>query len=301
MLRGLKTIARAVAPPSARMAWGRVYGDMKVRRAQAAFASGPPGPSFLNVEQLQVLMKRGYRPPPPIRYDADGLLDRADEKLLQLERRVKLDECRVCLELGCWDGMVLSALAGRGNTAIGADLSRSAFDKRAVAAGARLVQSDASGLPFRASSVDLIYSFAAFEHFRDPGAVVGESWRVLRPGGFLFLLFGPVYTSPYGLHAYRQIPVPYCHFLFTQHDLKSYAAAQGPPPAWPFVNGVSVTHYRRIWAEHTSRFDRLFYYEHPTGGVGAELIAEYPSCFRGKVTSFGDLLVSGIEICLRKR
>ena len=37
------------------------------------------------------------------------------------------------------------------------------------------------------------------------------------------------------------------------------------------------------------------------GGVGAELIAEYPSCFRAKVPTFDDLLVSAIEICLRKR
>ena len=32
-----------------------------------------------------------------------------------------------------------------------------------------------------------------------------------------------------------------------------------------------------------------------------ELIAEYPFCFRAKVPTFDDLLVSAIEICLRKR
>ena len=41
--------------------------------------------------------------------------------------------------------------------------------------------------------------------------------------------------------------------------------------------------------------------EHPTGGVGAELITQYPFCFRSKVPAFDDLFVSAVEICLCKR
>jgi 2-polyprenyl-6-hydroxyphenyl methylase/3-demethylubiquinone-9 3-methyltransferase len=300
-LTELKTIARAVAPSPVRSAWGRFYGDVKLRRARAAFERAGSGPPFLPIDTLPELMRRGYRPPDPVRYDAEGLVLRARDKRRQLAARVPLAECRVCVELGCWDGMALAALAGPGRLAVGADLSTSGFDRRAAAAGVRLVQSDAGRLPIAAGSVHLVYSFAAFEHFRDPRAVMAESWRVLRPGGYLFLMFGPVYTSPYGLHAYRQIPVPYCHYLFRERDLRGYVAAEGLPAAWPYVNGVTVSTYREIWAEQTTRFDRLFLDEHPTGGVGAELIAEHPSCFRGKVPSFDDLTVAAIEICLRKR
>jgi hypothetical protein len=137
--------------------------------------------------------------------------------------------------------MVLGALAKRGHVAYGADVSREGFDGRARAAGARLVLTDASTLGVRSETTDLVYSFAAFEHFADPHGVVDEAWRVLRPGGHLYLMFGPVYTSPYGLHAYRQIPVPYCQYLFTEADLKTYATSEGLPTAWPYVNGVSVT------------------------------------------------------------
>lgn len=301
MLRHLKTIARAVAPAPVTTAWGQLYGEMKVRRARMAFEGTATGPSFLPADALRVLMGRGYRPPDVIRYDAHGLTMRAREKIAQIDARVPLARCRVCVELGCWDGMVLAALAERGRIAYGADTSREGFDARARASGARLVQSDASKLALESAAIDLVYSFAAFEHFADPSAVMAESGRVLRPGGYLFLLFGPVYPSPYGLHAYRQIPVPYCQYLFTEDDLRAYAASEGLPTSWPYVNRVTVTEYRQLWANQAPRFEQLYYREHPTGGVGAELIAEYPFCFRPKVRAFDDLLVSAIEICLRKR
>ena len=67
------------------------------------------------------------------------------------------------------------------------------------------------------------------------------------------------------------------------------------------MNGVSVTDYRALFARQSSRLGWLYYLEHPSGGVGAELIAAHPSCFRTKVPSFDDLLVSAIEVCLVKR
>jgi SAM-dependent methyltransferase len=301
MLRQLKTLARVVAPAPVKNAWGLVRREMKRRQARIAFEGGATGPLFLPPGELNALMRRGYRPPDAIRYDPNGLVLRAEEKIAQMQARLPLSQCRTCVELGCWDGMVLAALARRGHVTYGADVSREGFDGRARTAGVRLVLTDASTLALRSAAIDLVYSFAAFEHFADPHGVVDEAWRVLRPGGHLYLLFGPVYTSPYGLHAYRQIPVPYCQYLFTEEDLKTYATSEGLPTAWPYVNGVSVTAYRRLWAQQTTRFEQLYYREHPTGGVGAELIARYPFCFRSKVPAFDDLFVSAVEICFRKR
>lgn len=301
MLRQLKTIARAVAPAPVKNAWGHLSSEMKRRRARIAFEGAMTGPSYLPPDALSGLMRREYRPPDAIRYDPDGLVLRAEEKVAWIQARLPLAQCGACTELGCWDGMVLAALAQRGHVAYGADVSREGFDRRARAAGVHLVITDASMLAVRSASIDLVYSFASFEHFADPHGVVDEAWRVLKPGGYLYLMFGPVYTSPYGLHAYRQIPVPYCQYLFTEADLKTYAASMGLPTAWPYVNGVSVTAYRQLWAQQTTRFEQVYYREHPTGGVGAELITQYPFCFRSKVPAFDDLFVSAVEICLRKR
>jgi len=303
MITKLKSIARVVAPQPVKTAWGGWYGPQKVRRARAAFESTNPAvaAAYIGVDEFTRLMETGFLPPDPVRYDPEGLAVRAEEKLGQLSARVPLNRCRTVLELGCWDGMVLAALRERGHTAFGADLNGDAFDARARQAGARLVQCDAAALGVAAASVDLVYSFAAFEHFADPGGVVDDAWRVLRPGGYLYLLFGPVYTSPYGLHAYRDIPVPYCQYLLSEHELKAWAAAAGLKTDWPYVNGVTVTAYRELFERQGRRFTQQYYHEHPTGGVGAELIAEYPLCFRNRVPAFDDLLVSGIEVCLRKK
>jgi SAM-dependent methyltransferase len=301
MLQQLKTLARVVAPTPVKNAWGLLRREMKRRQARIAFEGATAGPLFLPPGTLSALMRSGYRPPDTIRYDPDGLVLRADEKVGRIQERLPLTPCRTCLELGCWDGMVLAALARRGHLAYGADVSGEGFDGRARAAGVRLVLTDASTLALRSASIDLVYSFASFEHFADPPGVVDEAWRVLKARGYLYLMFGPVYTSPYGLHAYRQIPVPYCQYLFTDADLRTYAATEGLPTAWPYVNGVSVTAYRRLWAQQTPRFEQLYYREHSTGGVGAELITRYPFCFRSKVPAFDDLFVSAVEICLQKR
>jgi SAM-dependent methyltransferase len=305
VLQKLKRIARVVTPMPVRNAWGSVWAYAKARRARRAFASvaDRDGGQVLPIEALSDLMDRGYEAPEVIRYDPEGLVLRAREKVTRLAGRVPLDRMRSCVELGCWDGMVLAALRDRqrGITAFGADRYMNGIDARALAAGVRFVQTDAAQLGFASNSVDLVYSFAAFEHFADTRGTMEESWRILRPGGHLYLFFGPVYTSPFGLHAYRQIPVPYCHYLFADADLRTYATREGLPTAWPYVNGVSVTEYRRLWAEQGARFETLFHYEHPSGAVGAELITEYPSCFKSKVPAFDDLLVAAIEICLRKR
>jgi SAM-dependent methyltransferase len=303
MITQMKSFGRAVAPRPVTMAWGRWYGAQKIRRARAAFESTNPAcaATYIGVDEFTRLMEMGFRPPDPVRYDAEGLALRATEKIGQLSARVPLRRCRTVLELGCWDGMVLSALREHGHTAYGADWNRGAFDARARGAGARLVQSDAAALGIAPESVDLVYSFAAFEHFSNPSAVLDEAWRVLRRGGYLYLLFGPVYTSPYGRHAYREIPIPYCHYLLPENELKAWAAGAGLPADWPYVNGVTVTDYRQLFERQRHRFKPRYYREHPTGGVGAELIAAYPLSFRNRVPSFDDLLVSGIEVCLRKK
>jgi len=297
----LKKFAKAVLPAPAKDVLVRTYTDYKLRRAQEAFAACRGGPTFLPAEFLDRFMRAGYRPPDPIRYDPEGLEVRAREKVAILEQRVPLGECRDCLELGCWDGVVGKLLAEAGKRAYGIDIRGEGFDRNAIAKGVRFLQGDVRKIPIAKGSIDLVYSFAAFEHFPDLELVLAEVSRVLRSSAYLYLSFGPIYTSPYGLHAYRQIPVPYCHYLFSREDLEHYARRHGLSCDWPFVNGVTVAQYRRLWKMFSGDFEVLYYKEHPTGAVGAEIIRSYPLCFRGNVEDVQELFVSAIEIVLRKK
>ncbi len=245
-------------------------------------------------------MRTGHRGPDKIRYDLDGLEIRTSEKMSQLVSRLPLASCDKTLELGCMDGMVARALAQAGKKAMALDLSRDAFEAMAQQSGVQFVQGDACQMPLPDACVDLVYSFAAFEHFDRPEACVSECRRVLKKGGYLYLSFGPVYTSPFGLHAYREVPIPYCQYLFKNEDLIEYAKQNGLRYQWPFVNGFTVTQYQRIWDRFRPDFEALYYKEHPTGAVGAELIRRFPQCFKGRVEDTDDFFVSAIELCWRK-
>jgi len=63
----------------------------------------------------------------------------------------------------------------------------------------RLAAGDVSRLPYPDGYFDLATSVAAFEHFLDVPRVIGETWRVLRPGGVVFCAVH-LFTSLSGGH-----------------------------------------------------------------------------------------------------
>jgi ubiquinone/menaquinone biosynthesis C-methylase UbiE len=70
-----------------------------------------------------------------------------------------------------------------------------------------LVCGDVSKLPFREQSLDLVTSVAAFEHFLDVPSVLKEVHRVLKPGGFAWVLVHP-FSSLSGGHNVSLSEVP---------------------------------------------------------------------------------------------
>jgi ubiquinone/menaquinone biosynthesis C-methylase UbiE len=299
-IANLKKVARRVLPDGMKDSLVRARGFWKERRARRAFAACAAGPTYLGVEHIDKLISN-YRPPDAIRYDPDGLKQRAHEKILKLQDRIPLKQCQDCLELGCWDGLVSTTLAQMGKRSYGIDIRSEGFAATSRAAGVRFLQGDARQLPMKEASIDLVHSFASFEHFPNPDQVLAEIWRVLRPGGYFFVSFGPVFTAPFGLHAYREVWVPYCQYLFEPEDLKRYTQARNLPCDWPWVNGVSVSQYRRLWEQFRDRFDVVFKKEYPSGGIGAELIERYPECFKGRVEGVDDLFVSAFEMVFQKK
>ena len=180
------------------------------------------------------------------------------------------------------------------------DLTDALFDNAAREAGVRLIEADAVAMPFADAEFDLVCSFNAFEHFADPETVLREAIRVTKPGGVIYLLFGPLYWSSYGLHAMLSTTVPFCHVLFDRPALESYVAERGLAPI-PFatLNGWTVGQFRDLWQRHQASLEPEIYREIPSLH-GIDLVAEHPSCFRSKTDDFDDLLVANIEVRFRR-
>jgi SAM-dependent methyltransferase len=102
---------------------------------------------------------------------------------------------RDVLEIGCGVGLDLVRFASAGARATGVDLSATAVrlaGQYCAAAGARarLLQADATRLPFPASSFDFVYCHGVLSFASDPHGIVAEARRVLRPGGqALFMVY----------------------------------------------------------------------------------------------------------------
>jgi ubiquinone/menaquinone biosynthesis C-methylase UbiE len=160
------------------------------------------------------------------------------------------------------------------------------------------VAADAASLPLPDESFDVVYSYNTFEHIPRPDAAVSEATRVLRPGGHLYLDFGPLYFSPFGLHAYYSITVPYCQHLWTPEVREAFIAKHDLPPVTDYVNGWSIERWRDLWRGFQDRLETLHYVE--TGDLdGLGLVLEFPSCFRS--CTFESLVTGRISVLFRKR
>lgn len=95
------------------------------------------------------------------------------------------------LDVGCGGGFVSEALAAADCDVVGVDVAstniRAAISRPHVAT---YLRADAHRLPFRSESFDGVVVSEVLEHVADPGRVLGEAARVLRPGGRV-LFSGP--------------------------------------------------------------------------------------------------------------
>jgi ubiquinone/menaquinone biosynthesis C-methylase UbiE len=271
----------------------------KKHRIEAIFMRASNTPDFLDRCMLPVMQKK-FRHPAEYGYDPQTLKVRGSARARQLLCLPGMKHGRSFLELGCWDGMVCSALAEKGKVATGIDQRSSGFDSRAQGSKVHLMKMDASDLKFPDESFDCVYSYDAFEHFEDPEAVFQEAIRVTVKRGYIYLDFGPLYYSPYGEHAYRSITVPYCQFLFTRDALDEFAARNKLKPIdFKHVNGWSVEEYRQLWNRYTSVLKKVRYREVPDWSH-LDLIRQYPSCFKSKSAEFANFMVGHIRILFQK-
>ena len=278
------------------------YCRLKARRARKAFDAAADSPAWLSMAELQALQRAYPLEPVRYKYDAQSLAARGRERaqrLLSMSRR-HANRPQRFLDLGMWDGMTCRALQEMGKRAVGIDIRIEGLDETAGAGGATFAGMDAAGLGFVDESFDFVYSFNSFEHFPDPEAVLSEALRVLRPGGLLYLEFGPLWLSPRGAHQFQTISVPYVECLFTKDMLAEFAAARDIRLMGFFwMNEWPLSRYRSLWERNAGRLEKVVYHE-IYNADHVDLIERYPSCFRSKTQAFDDLIVSNIEGLFRR-
>ncbi|UFJ39138.1 class I SAM-dependent methyltransferase [Brevibacillus humidisoli] len=136
--------------------------------------------------------------------------------------------------------------------------------EKGLADVARFLTADASAMPFDDNSFDTIIMNDAMEHVDNPEATLEECFRVLKPGGHLYINFPP-YFHPYGAHLSDAIGIPWVHSLFSEKTLiESYKRLVEPLPDGPerisfrisrkdqgeeyfsYINKMTIARFRRI-------------------------------------------------------
>lgn len=162
-------------------------------------------------------------PPRSDAYRDASIRFRLRKEMQLLDQEVKGDGT-LLLDIGIGAGDYLHAYLQRQLTVVALDKDpkglcdlRYEFAGRS-GSGFALVEGDAKWLPLRGNSVDIVFMCQLLEHLNDPLLALKEAFRVLRPGGSLFV------DVPWWHELYR----PLSAFLLRQ--LKQFKAKGKAPP-----------------------------------------------------------------------
>ena len=149
------------------------------------------------------------------------------------------------LDAGCGGGGVAVSFAEESEFAVGLDIVARFTDagvrlaKEHGVANVSFVQGDGISLPFKDAYFDIVLSHSVIEHVKLPEGYLSECFRVLRPGGILFLSTPPYYSSA-GSHLARlKIPIPYQLLLPRSWAFRLNFYLAGKHPSWLEQQGES--------------------------------------------------------------
>jgi 2-polyprenyl-3-methyl-5-hydroxy-6-metoxy-1,4-benzoquinol methylase len=125
---------------------------------------------------------------------------------------------KTVIDFGCGQGNESVELAQAGVAhVIGLDNRESILQKARQNAAAAGVQEKCEFVTDYAGVVDAVISLDAFEHFSDPAGVLKKMDQLLKPGGAVYISFGPSWYHPRGGHLFSM--VPWAHVIFSEKAL----------------------------------------------------------------------------------
>jgi len=247
-------------------------------------------------------LQKYYAPPPEYGYDSFSTWRRGVERANKLLEFSDLkNSVSTVLEVCCGDGMVGYAMQCYGHNVTLTDLT-DWRDSRSK--GVNFMKANTCvALPFKSEKFDLVYSFNAFEHLDDPEIALREFIRVCKTGGLIYISFGPLYASEYGLHVFRTIYAPYSQYLFSDNFLMSTIDKVGindlggKSDKLQHTNKWKLNQYNELWKASCCN---VLIYNTYKSYKNINVIIKYPFAFQGRNLSIDDIATQEVTILLEK-
>lgn len=144
-------------------------------------------------------------------HDQKSRLRQADKIIAVLTKHMSVQlSSATCLDLGCSSGIITKAIAPLFARTFGIDYDEVALQhiQRGDDVRSSFIRADAMNIPMASDSIEAITCAQVYEHVPDDTEMVGEIYRVLKPGGIVFFS-GPNKLYPIEPH----YSLPLLHWL----------------------------------------------------------------------------------------
>jgi len=257
---------------------------------------------FTKSESAFNILQLRYPPRPEYGYDAYSLFKRAIDRADVVLRQPGLSSPGLKgLDIGAGDGMLGIMLQCFGHQMTLGDIEDWRID---AAKELPLITADfCNQIPLPDETFDFIVSFNSFEHFSNPAHVMDEILRMIRPGGLMYFDFNPLYCSPWGLHAYRSLRMPYPQFLFSESFIHEKLDQIG---VWDLgkrrselqmLNRWKPSQFEAIWKRNGIEIISCHWSKNEKH---LDLVSEFPECFWGRGLKLEDLVYESVTVIIKK-
>ena len=229
-------------------------------------------------------------------YSDEGQMKLAEERLTFLKQITEKTTFNNICEIGPGTGALLTKIVGDCNCyGTGVDIEEKVKFKhksaRIITSGVHIMDE------IENESIDLLYSFDAFEHIHNVKDAFFNCLHKLAPGGNMFIKVGPTYYTPWGFHYYHITRIPYVHVLFNEKLLTNYSEQIGIPVPW--TNRVPAISYFEILNELPFNIKLLnFWYDF--NWYNSDIIIKNPHVFKSKHINFENFFITSIYFLVKK-